>query len=107
MDLRDFLFKEINGGMEKSINQLSFDHLDVLLSIWHINRIVPGNSQRETELAKAFNGEKQHKYDEHCVQDLFQWNILKWIKEGETFRINPSLDGSFQEISEAWIQLKS
>ena len=107
MSLRDFLNKMVNGGIKKSINQLSFDHLDILLSIWHINRKSDGCTQSETEISKAFGGEGAHKYEESCVQELFQWKILEWIKEGKTFRINRALDNLLTEITEAWIRLKS
>lgn len=105
MSLRDFLYKVANGGMKKPINQLSSDHLDVLLSIWQINRRLPGQSQGETEVAKAFGGEGKHKFDEPCVQDLFKWKILEWVKEEKSFRINPALDGSLDEIVAAWRKL--
>lgn len=102
MSLQNFLFKMANGGMMKSIDQLSFDHLDILLSIWHINRKSDGCTQSETEISKAFGGEGAHEFEEPCVLELFQWNILEWIREGETFRINPALDNSFQKISKEY-----
>ena len=105
MGIKQFLSRSANGGMEKSIEELTFDHLDVLLSIWHINRRSDGCPRTETEISKAFGGEGEHKYEESCVQDLFRWKILEWIKEGETFRINPVLDNSLQEIMMAWQKL--
>lgn len=106
MSLKDFLSDIANCGMAKRIDELSFDHLDALLSIWLINRPDSCQSQGETEIVKAFGGEGQHEYDEACVQELFRWKILEWIKEGETFRINPALDGSLAEIEAAWRKLK-
>lgn len=106
MGIHEFLAKTLNGEMGKSISELPFEHLDVLLSIWHINRRSDGCSQTEMEISKAFGGEGEYKYEESCVQDLFRWKILDWIKEGETFRINPALDDSLDEIIAAWQKLK-
>ena len=106
MGLRDFLSKASNNGMEKSIADLSFEHLDVLLSIWLINRNTFTGEHNEMKVSQAFGGEGKHKFDEPCVQDLFKWKILEWVKEGVTFKINPALDGSLDEIVAARQRLK-
>lgn len=105
MGLQDFLSKASNGGIGKSIADLSFEHLDVLLLIWHINRNNFTGEHYATRLSQAFGGEGKHNYEESCVQELFQWKILEWIKEKETFRINPALNDSLDEIVAAWRRL--
>ena len=107
MDLRDFLSKASNKGMEKPIADLTFEHLDILLSIWLINRNNFTGEHNETKMSQAFGGVGKHKFDESCVQDLFKWKILEWVKENETFKINAGLDGALTEIETAWQQLKS
>ena len=92
--------------MEKPIADLLAEHIDILLSIWLINRNNFTGEHDVTKVSLAFDREGKHKFCESYVQDLFKWKILEWVKEGETFKINPALDGSLDEIVAARQRLK-
>ena len=101
-ELKDFLQDVANGGMKVPISSLGHDHCGVLLDIWHINHDQANDVHRETKIADGFTGERNHRIDDPCVQELFDWGYLKLMNGGETYVFNPELEGHLGQITERY-----